>query len=95
MKKYEKRCFYCGTIFETTKYDTNYCSAKCRAAERNELRHRVANKDILSAVSECEEYNRTHGTCLSYGQYINMKEGGKTNGKIHRNISHGERGKRT
>ena len=38
------------------------------------------SKTALQMVREVEEYNRAHGTCLTYGQYVLKKEtikGGK------------------
>lgn len=87
MKTFE--CSVCGTLFETTGKSAKYCP-ECRiwkkkemsANSRKAMRARRAHQQIKSTtindvLRELEEYNKRHGTCYTYGQYMVLKCSGK------------------
>ncbi len=88
-KLIEKYCLFCGLTFETNNNRTKYCSADCRNAAKAKVKKaayksvnqkhiaRTAEKSIGEIMCELDEYNRTHKTSLTYGQYVVRNEGGK------------------
>lgn len=68
-----KRCHYCG-IRLVDKQD--FCSKECREMGTHlwqiEQRRRRKNTThpLNIMIREVEQYNREHGTCYTYGQYI-------------------------
>ena len=71
-----KFCACCGIRIEEWQ---EYCSPDCERLakilkEREEKRKKLVRSFELSlAVREVEDYNRTHGTRLSYGEYFAKK----------------------
>ncbi len=71
-----KYCACCGVAIDEWQ---EYCSAECEHTakilrEREEKRKRlVRSLEISVAVREVENYNREHGTRLSYGEYFAKK----------------------
>ena len=70
-------CAFCGAV-RVAKGEV-YCSDSCRRfgeeIERRmaERRAKIKDFEVTKAVAEVEEYNRTHGTKYSYGQYFALK----------------------
>lgn len=70
-------CKYCGS-----KLDKNgdYCSEYCRKLgeklwERQSEQRLARNKSLLElTLRELDSYNKSHGTKLSYGQYIALNK---------------------
>lgn len=81
MKKKNKTCVACGIEFMGYG-NTQFCPT-CRAAEK--AKQKLHNphperKTISQIIREVERYNREHGTCLTYGQYVSKfenKKGGR------------------
>ena len=79
-------CQICGLAFETTKKRKYYFCKLCRKYNKTEIneiyRERMERYverektplDIMTA--EILEFNKAHGTNLSYGKYVAMKERG-------------------
>ncbi len=71
-----KYCACCGIVIDEWQ---EYCSAECEHTakllqEREEKRKRLVRSfEISLAVREVEDYNREHGTRLSYGEYFAKK----------------------
>ena len=95
-KKIKLTCVICGRSFLTLCNNAKYCpdcrenwqdeikrDISRRHYEKKKVR--IVNlhperKTLRQIVREVEEYNRAHGTCLTYGQYVLRKEtikGGK------------------
>lgn len=85
-KLIEKRCVYCGLLFETKNSRTKYCSEDCAKAAKianynkkhkslvlKEHIRRTADKSISEVMRELAEYNRTHHKSLTYGQYVALE----------------------
>lgn len=82
-----KICGVCGCEYETTAPNTCYCpscrkrvvkqqnkqSAKKRK-RRLKMQSEIAAKSISEVVLEMMAYNEQHGTNLTYGRYVAMKE---------------------
>jgi len=75
IKRPPRFCKYCGARLYT---EGDYCNKRCeRLAHEVWERERKRKRDWLasplySAIKEVEEYNKTHGTALSYGQYFGV-----------------------
>lgn len=93
-KTYFIRCLFCGCIFETLSENRKYCP-ECTekyGARKTVKRHKKSGKerqDINAILMALEEYNKEHGTLLSYGQYVALTERNKRNGrtKKHHKVS--------
>lgn len=75
MKKEIRNCLVCGNEFETRTEDQLYCSKECKQMadeERRRLRNiqrRRSPSRLDAFMKQVDEYNRKHGTHLSYGKY--------------------------
>ena len=81
-KLIEKYCIFCGLPFETNNSRTKYCSEDCRKAAKARKQKvsytsvakryitETVEKSISDIMRELDEYNRTHKTSLTYGQYV-------------------------
>ena len=92
-KKIELACVICGRSFLTLCNNAKYCPEcreKWRDEIRRQTdkqsyekrKARIVNlhperKTLRQMVREVEEYNRAHGTCLTYGQYVLKNETAK------------------
>lgn len=76
----EEITHYCKCCGARLKEDAEYCSERCRTRgeeilEREQRRREFLNTSpLLTAMREADEYNRTHGTDYSYGQYTAIIE---------------------
>ena len=82
---YKKDCAYCGKEFMPVIGPQIYCSRECcvLAKRKRDLRNRkkikVKTRERKRSVTldeilkEIEEYNKKHGTFISYGQYMSMR----------------------
>lgn len=67
------QCLICGRDFTTGAHNIKYCP-NCRGKGENCTRtarrrkHKI--KSIPEIMRELEEYNRVHGTYLTYGKYV-------------------------
>ena len=72
----EEIAYYCKCCGARLKDNTEYCSEHCRARGREMLKRERKRKKILNtsplltAMRAADEYNKTHGTDYSYGQYV-------------------------
>ena len=84
---YEERkqnglCVYCGMPAESGLYCPE-CKEKKKIRSQKAYQKRKAEKQakkrktLANIISDIERYNSEHGTRLSYGKYIAMKEMGK------------------
>lgn len=79
-------CYYCGKDYQQTNYNQKYCCDECQRAAHNEnqkkryakrKKQREANKsknDLDSVLAELREYNEKNNCCISYGQFVLLKE---------------------
>ena len=71
-----KVCVVCGKEFYSTNPKSKVCCEECRIIRKNEVKKNkkaVAPKKTLDEVlADLNEYNRTHGTHLTYGKYKEM-----------------------
>lgn len=87
---YNNICKICGKEFECINEKTKCCSERCREEHKRrfnsewkrkqiELRNKPkVRKSALSAMTaEIARYNKKHGTNLSYGKYVMLKERGE------------------
>lgn len=78
-EKEEYHCNFCGAKLREK---GKYCSDRCREAGERYYAAEAKNREIFSssplaaAVREVDEYNKTHGTKYSYGQYFMLKDTG-------------------
>lgn len=78
--KKAKRCEVCRVRRkkELTKEWHKRESKSCRCVESHLKKAKEKPKKTMKEVLRAmEKYNKEHGTCLSYGQYIQMCEGVK------------------
>ena len=72
-KIWNKTCKWCGEPFESDTRGKKICPA-CgtakRAKEEERKRQRQKPDKLGDLQREIDEYNRIHGTALSYGQYV-------------------------
>ena len=80
------KCERCGELFGARSKAALYCK-ECRAeiarerSRENKRKYRAMRKPLCEVkpikdfLRELDEYNRKHGTCLTYGQYVAMLEG--------------------
>lgn len=77
IKNATKICIVCGKEFTATNPKSKVCSAECKAKRKNESRAvkkpKEEKKTLDEVLKDVDEYNRTHGTHLTYGKYQNMK----------------------
>lgn len=75
----EIRNTHCRCCGSKLRVPGEYCSEDCRKAgeklwERQRTREeRRQASPLILAIKETEEYNKAHGTKLSYGQYVALK----------------------
>ncbi len=77
IKNAVKICIVCGKEFISPNPKAKICSAECKEARKNEIkkvkRHKDKKKTLDEVLKEIDEYNRAHGTHLTYGKYKEMK----------------------
>lgn len=74
LKPIAKHCDFCGKLFIAHSKNAKFCPEHKDLYVRERLmaeskRKLSANKELLAYVHKVEEYNRQHGTCLSYGKF--------------------------
>lgn len=76
IKNATKVCIVCGKEFVSTNPKAKMCSNECREKRKNEIkagrRSKSKKKTLDELLAEIDEYNRTHGTHLTYGKYQEM-----------------------
>ena len=86
-KLIEKTCGDCGIIYWTRNYASKRCP-QCQAKKGRKAteykkitcvkrRRKKPSKSIYEIMRDLAAYNREHNTYLSYGQYVQMIEGGQ------------------
>ncbi len=71
-------CTECGKEFFSTSSRTKVCSKACRLKRQwklcktNNSKHDNKKQTLDEVLAELNEYNRTHGTHLTYGKYQAM-----------------------
>jgi tRNA(Ile2) C34 agmatinyltransferase TiaS len=91
LKPIEVVCFDCGETFTALLSNALRCE-KCRKKAKNQAAKKYMmqsrsirkipksmppRKSIKDILKEMAQYNREHGTCLSYGKYVAMIEKGE------------------
>ena len=89
-RKIEHSCFICGERFLNFTYNAKYCpechrkydkeidaEKKKTAYAKKKNAPQSTTAIILAETRKIEEYNKRHGTCLTYGQYQHLKKEGK------------------
>ncbi len=86
-RRIEHSCLICGERFYNFTYNSKYCP-ECHKKYDREIdneKHKTAyaikknapqstTAAIMAEIREIEQYNKQHGTCLTYGQYQLMKK---------------------
>ncbi len=87
MKKFEMTCICCGVSFMAGNHNAKYCPV-CKETEKKRLSEEakrnarlrkqnreaaVSRKNLVEFLREIDTYNKKHGTRLSYGQYVALK----------------------
>ena len=76
IKNAVKVCIVCGKEFISTNPKATICSDECREIRKNETKAarkpKVKKKTLDEVLADLDEYNRTHGTHLTYGKYKEM-----------------------
>lgn len=70
-----KFCAECGKEFYSTNGNVKFCSKECKAKHRTKAGHQPKTperKTLDEVIADMNEYNRTHGTHLTYGKYQDM-----------------------
>ena len=88
MATFIKTCLICGKEYTANAYNTKWCKdcvaigrrkrdAECRKRRRNATKtHDKPKTTIYDVLRQMETYNKEHNTNLSYGQFIQIKDGG-------------------
>ena len=87
MEKFFK-CVECGRVFTSKAFKARFCP-DCRE-ERNKkiaqkryldkkekTRRKPASTSISEVMRDLNQYNKENGTCLSYGEYVQLIESGE------------------
>ena len=84
--EYKLICKHCGKEFTHKTFHKAYCD-ECNAERKRERNRKFMqkkrgtvdvvakpreNKALSQVIRELEEYNKTHGTRMSYGQYVSI-----------------------
>ncbi len=75
MENARKICAECGKEFYSHNSNIKFCSKECRDANKKKSRQpkkAKKKKTLDELLAEIDEYNRTHGTHLTYGKYQDM-----------------------
>ena len=94
VREYKIICIDCGAKFIAHNNKALRC-AKCKSEVANLMskEHRIKvrmaklraarkpTKSINEVLKELAQYNKDHQTNLSYGQFIQLAEGGQSDGK--------------
>ena len=79
MMVYKKNCIICGKEFEAERKNVKCCSGECKRKRSTEIKnawkaiHQTRKSTLDQTIRELNEYNRVHGTHLTYGKYKAMK----------------------
>ena len=72
LKPIEKCCEFCGNEFIAYSGSARYCPDHKGPKVREKLMAEMNNKPnaaLLDYLRKINEYNKKHGSCLSYGKY--------------------------
>ena len=92
---FEKRCFLCGSKYESTSNNAKYCPECRKQREREYWRQKsesfkkpskIKRKSIPlgRVVRMLDKYNKVHNTRYSYGYFVYLLESGKIETKPER-----------
>lgn len=70
-KLFDLKCEECGKVFRNPDENERFCP-ECNKVKSKKKRKPKANKNIWKIARELEEYNKKHGTLLSYGKYVEL-----------------------
>lgn len=88
MPTYIKTCIECGKEYTAGQHNTKWCKdcvvigrqkrdAECRKRRRNATKaHDKPKTTIYDVLAQLDRYNKEHNTNLSYGHFIQIKDGG-------------------
>ena len=88
-----RECPICYSHFKQVKVNQKYCP-ECRKyrkdeirqyLEENKAREKILKKKPIKSIEDISvdirDYNKKHGTHLTYGKYVSLKEMGRLKGE--------------
>lgn len=70
------RCIQCGNEFTHWNNCKSYCpecsEARLKKNKGKKTKAKTSKQTLTEVLKELAEYNKEHGTSLSYGQYVSM-----------------------
>lgn len=71
-KKSKHNQKYCNDCLENRKYEIYKYAAQQKKIKEERKARQEGIKTIDQVIAELEAYNKKHGTCISYGKYVEM-----------------------
>ena len=66
---FDLKCVECHKVFRNPDKNERFCP-DCKKIRDKKKSKPKANKSVWQIARELEEYNKKHGTMLSYGKYV-------------------------
>ena len=69
-KLFDLRCAECYKVFRNPNENERLCPECKKIKKSKKKRKSKADKNLYQIMKDLAEYNKKHGTMLSYGKYI-------------------------
>lgn len=68
-KLFDLKCAECHKVFRNPDENERLCP-ECKKINEKKKRKSKADKNLYQIMKDLAEYNKKHGTMLSYGKYV-------------------------
>ena len=68
-KLFDLKCVGCHKVFRNPDENERFCP-ECKKIKEKKKRKSKADKNLYQIMKDLAEYNKKHGTMLSYGKYV-------------------------
>ena len=69
-KLFDLKCAECHKVFRNPDENERFCPECKKIKKSKKKRKSKADKNLYQIMKDLEEYNKKHGTMLSYGKYV-------------------------
>ena len=69
-KLFDLKCAECHKVFRNPNENERFCPECKKIKESKKKRKSKSDKNLYQIMKDLAEYNKKHGTMLSYGKYV-------------------------
>lgn len=70
-KLFDLKCAECKKVFRNPNENERFCP-ECKKIREKKKPRKKPTKSLYQITKDLEKYNKTHGTSLTYGEYVSL-----------------------